>query len=92
MSAVLEIQEKTFVISNIKNGAFSKNFNDFVNEFRIEEVKNKLQNDAAENSNLLGIAFDCGFNSKATFNRGFKKITDISPKEFYENVKIKIEK
>lgn len=70
------------VLSHTINNGFGKNFNDFINEFRIAEVKDKLQNGDVENSTLLGIAFDCGFNSKATFNRAFKKFTGISPKEF----------
>lgn len=72
----------TAVLSYVINTGFDKNFNDFVNEFRITEVKNKLRNGEAENSTLLGVAFDCGFNSKATFNRAFKKFTGTSPKEF----------
>jgi AraC-like DNA-binding protein len=70
------------VLSYVINSGFGKNFNDFVNEFRIGYVKNKLQAGAAESSNLLAVAFDCGFNSKATFNRAFKKFTGVSPKEF----------
>jgi AraC-like DNA-binding protein len=73
------------VLSHAINAGFGKNFNDFVNEFRIAEVKRKLQTGAAEKTNLLGVAFDCGFNSKATFNRAFKKFTGVSPKEFQEN-------
>ena len=70
------------VLSYVINNGFGKNFNEFINEFRVGEVKKKLQNGGAENSNLLEIAFDCGFNSKATFNRAFKKITGLSPKEY----------
>lgn len=66
------------------NAGFDKNFNDFINEYRINEFKAKLQNGDAEKLNLLGLAFDCGFNSKATFNRAFKKFTGVSPKEFQE--------
>jgi AraC-like DNA-binding protein len=33
---------------------------------------------------LLGIAYDSGFNSKATFNRAFKKVTGLSPKQWLE--------
>ena len=71
------------VLSYAINNGFDKNFNDFINEFRIVEVKEKLKN--ANHSTLLGIAYDCGFNSKATFNRAFKKFTGVSPKEFQEN-------
>lgn len=68
------------------NNGFGKNFNDFVNEFQINEVKEKLKNE--DDSTLLGVAFDCGFNSKATFNRAFKKITGVSQKEFLQNYEI----
>lgn len=64
------------------NNGFGKNFNDLINEFRIKEVKEKLSSGEAEKTTLLGIAYDCGFNSKATFNRAFKKFAGVSPKEF----------
>ncbi|HQU84783.1 MAG TPA: AraC family transcriptional regulator [Pyrinomonadaceae bacterium] len=70
------------VLSYAINNGFGKNFNDFVNEFRIGDVKEKLKN---SDDSLLNIAFDCGFNSKATFNRAFKKFTGVSPKEFVSN-------
>ncbi|MBK9528113.1 MAG: AraC family transcriptional regulator [Acidobacteria bacterium] len=68
------------VLSYVINKGFAKNFNDLINEYRIEEVKSKLA--AADESTLLAVAFDAGFNSKATFNRAFKKFTGLSPKEF----------
>ncbi len=83
-----QIGVNSAVLSYAINNGFGKNFNDFINEFRIVAVKEKLTNSDAENSNLLGIAFDCGFNSKATFNRAFKKFTGVSPKEFQESVKV----
>ncbi len=75
----------TTALSFVINNGFGKNFNDFVNEFRINEVKTKLASGAAQNQNLLGIALDAGFNSKATFNRAFKKFTGVAPKEFQDN-------
>jgi len=78
----------TTVLSRVINSGFNVNFNDFVNEYRIAEVKNKLSGGAAETENLLGIALDSGFNSKATFNRAFKKLTGVSPKEFSADAKI----
>ena len=78
-----QIGVNSTVLSYTINNGFGKNFNDFVNEYRIAEVKEKLKD--GENTTLLGIAFDCGFNSKATFNRAFKKFTGVSPKVFQEN-------
>jgi AraC-like DNA-binding protein len=75
------------VLSHAINQGFDKNFNDFINEYRINEVKSKLRD--ADESSLLAIAFDSGFNSKATFNRAFKKFTGVSPKEFQDNLTAK---
>ncbi len=69
-------------LSQTINSGFNKNFNDFVNEYRVNTFKEKLQLGEHKQLSLLGIAFDCGFNSKATFNRVFKKITHTSPSEF----------
>jgi AraC-like DNA-binding protein len=76
----------TTVLSHVINQGFGKNFNDFINEYRVREIIGKLQNgNSAKDAPLLAIAFDCGFNSKATFNRAFKKIIGASPKEFQDN-------
>jgi len=70
----------TTVLSHLINKGFDKNFNDFINEYRINEVKSKLR--AADDETVLAIAFDSGFNSKATFNRAFKKFTGMTPREY----------
>ena len=69
-------------LSQIINSGFDKNFNDFVNEYRVNAVKDKFASGDHKQLSLLGIAFDCGFNSKATFNRVFKKLTNTSPTEY----------
>ncbi|MDG2433820.1 helix-turn-helix transcriptional regulator [Flavobacterium sp.] len=70
------------IISKTINQGFKMNFNDFINTYRIEAVKQAFAVGAHQKTTLLGIAFDCGFNSKATFNRAFKKNTGFSPKEY----------
>ncbi len=84
VSKLLETNTKT--ISNTINSGFEMNFNDCINQYRIESVKEKLKNGAHKKSTLLGIAFDCGFNSKATFNRAFKKSTGVSPKDYLQKL------
>ena len=74
------------IISKAVNQGFQLNFNDFINFYRIEAVKEKLLAGEQKTQTLLGIAYDCGFNSKATFNRAFKKFTGVSPKEWVETV------
>ena len=80
LSKQLEIHSN--VLSYAINKGFEKNFNDFVNGHRVNEVIEKLQNPANAHLTLIAIAFDCGFNSKTTFNRVFKKLIQKSPKEF----------
>ena len=77
-----KLQTNPSVISKAINQGFRMNFNDLVNHFRVEAVKEMLRRGEQKKSTLLGIAYDCGFNSKATFNRAFKKNTGLSPKDF----------
>ncbi|WP_425237164.1 helix-turn-helix domain-containing protein [Ulvibacterium sp.] len=72
-------------LSEVINIGFGKNFNDFINTYRINLVKDMLKAGRHKKLSLLGIAYECGFNSKATFNRVFKKFTNSSPTEFLNN-------
>ncbi|WP_298392690.1 AraC family transcriptional regulator [Flavobacterium sp.] len=77
-----KLETNASVISKTINQGFQMNFNDCINNYRIEAVKNSFANGDHKKSTLLGIAYDCGFNSKATFNRAFKKNTGTTPKEY----------
>ncbi|MGC4035116.1 MAG: ABC transporter permease [Chitinophagaceae bacterium] len=76
-------------LSRVVNSVFKKNFNDFINEYRVRDVISKLRRPAYDNITLLGIAFEAGFNSKATFNRTFKQMTGKSPAEFKNSLENK---
>ncbi|MFK7770697.1 MAG: helix-turn-helix domain-containing protein [Saprospiraceae bacterium] len=73
-------------LSQIINTEFGKNFNEFINEYRVEMFKSKVKDESVQHLSLLGIAMECGFNSKATFNRVFKKFTQVSPSEYLKNI------
>ncbi len=83
----IELQMNRAELSEVINSSFNQNFNDFVNTFRVNLVKDKLKEGEHIKMSLLGIAFDSGFNSKATFNRVFKKLTNSSPTEFISTLK-----
>ena len=83
-----QLKTNPTIISKIINQGFQLNFNDFINFYRIKAVKEKLKAGEQKTQTLLSIAFDCGFNSKATFNRSFKKVTGVSPKEWIKNEKM----
>jgi AraC-like DNA-binding protein len=71
-------------ISQVINQGFGMNFNDFVNHYRIRAMKQKIEEGEHNIQTLLGLAFDCGFNSKSTFNRAFRRETSLTPKEYIE--------
>lgn len=73
-------------LSGILNRHLHRNFFDFVNHYRISEFKKRCCHPDSERLTLVGIAFDCGFNSKATFNRVFKRITSITPSAYKAQV------
>lgn len=74
-------------ISRITNLALGKSFSDFINEYRVQAVKKKMQDPAFDIITLLGIAYDSGFNSKTTFNRTFKQFTGKTPVAYKESLK-----
>ena len=74
------IDVKSYLTTKCLNTVYKMNFNDFVNSYRIEELKLLLINPINDNFTLLSLAFDVGFNSKASFNRAVKKLTGKSPR------------
>jgi YesN/AraC family two-component response regulator len=81
-----QLNTNTSVLSKVINDGTGRNFNDFINSYRVQEVINKLKSGEQRRQTLLGIAYDCGFNSKATFNRSFKKVTGKTPKEYIDSL------
>lgn len=69
-------------ISKAINTVGDCNFFEFINRYRVNEFKKQVLNPINANYTLLAIAIQCGFNSKASFNRIFKNITGITPAEY----------
>lgn len=78
----LEVKIPLHHLSQIINEHFNQNFFDFINQFRVNEFIRRLSDSKYGNYSLLAIAFDCGFNSKTTFNRYFKKATGLTPSQY----------
>lgn len=74
-------------VTEIINRYLGKNFYDFVNEYRVEQVKKQLNQEDSKSQTLLAIAMDAGFNSKSTFNSVFKKMTGMTPSEYRDHFK-----
>jgi len=69
-------------VSQVINQRFEMNFNDLVNKKRVDRVVELIQKEKHLKYNLLGLAMQCGFNSKTTFNRSFKKVMGMTPIEY----------
>ena len=74
-------------LSEILNTQLHQNFFDFVNKYRVEEVKTKLEDKRNDHLTLLSIALDAGFNSKSGFNLIFKKYLGLTPSEYRQRVR-----
>ncbi len=78
------IQISTNYLSQLINALSGHNFSDFVNGYRIEEVKSKLRHSEFLGYPVLSIGLESGFNSKSAFYNSFKKHTGMSPSAFRE--------
>ena len=69
-------------LSKIINSVHNKNFNDFVNNYRIEEAKKRFLNGDFKELTIEAISKEVGFNSQTVFYRAFKKYTNKTPLQF----------
>lgn len=69
-------------LSQVINEKEGKTFFDYINSLRVEEFKRQVSNPQNSRFTMQSIAYDCGFNSKSSFNKNFKKITGISPTKY----------
>ena len=79
-------------LSQVINSEFGMNFYEFVNGYRLERFKTVALSPENRHLSLLGIAFECGFNSKAAFNQFFKKKEGMTPTEYLKGLERKNQK
>ncbi|WP_192877700.1 two-component regulator propeller domain-containing protein [Arenibacter hampyeongensis] len=77
-----KIEVSTNHLSLLLNDYIGKNFYDYINHYRVEEVKKRLKDPNYQKQTLSSIGGDCGFNSKSAFNRIFKNLTGKTPSEY----------
>lgn len=73
-------------LSQVINQCLSQSFSEFINHYRIEEVKRRLTDEAYARYTLLAVAESCGFSSKTSFYRVFKKETGVTPAEYIQGI------
>lgn len=88
--SIQDVSEKLNIprqyISEVVNEHMNTNFQDFINEYRVEEFIKRLENEQYHHFTLLAIATDVGFNSKSSFNAIFKKFKGLTPTQFKKNL------
>jgi len=81
-----QLAEKLNIHSNYLSQIINENggisFYDFVNQFRVAEFKRLVALPENRQFTLITLAYECGFNSKSSFNRYFKKITGQTPSQY----------
>lgn len=77
-----ELQLTRNQLSAMINQETGSHFFDFINSYRIEQVKKDLHDTEKDQFTILALALDAGFNSKATFNKVFKKVVGMTPRQY----------
>lgn len=83
LATTLEVSSHN--LSQLINSKFEMNFFELINKYRIDEFVSKIKNGDNNKYTLISIAYDCGFNSKSTFNRVFKNLTGQTPTSFVKD-------
>ena len=82
----LHLETTPHKLSQVINEQMNCNFYEYINAFRIDEVKRALVHPDNKDYKIMAIAYDCGFNSKSTFYTLFKKHTSKTPSEYREEL------
>ena len=83
------VQTKQEILSEVLNSVLNQSFFDYINKHRIEEFKIQCLNKNNKHLSIMGIAYECGFNSKAAFYRAFNKFEGTSPTAYISKVSYK---
>ncbi len=76
------INQPDYVVSVVINKLYKKTFPEFLNHFRVNEIKEELLRQSNDNITIEGIAYNAGFNTSSSFYTAFKKETGVTPRQF----------
>ncbi|MEM8509128.1 MAG: GAF domain-containing protein [Bacteroidota bacterium] len=75
-------------LSSMMNTLLNKSFIDFVNEYRVDDVKHHLNSQAFANYTIVSVGLEAGFNSKSAFYTAFKKHTGLTPLQYKNSYRL----
>lgn len=77
------LREPEYKITRAITGVLGfKNFNQYINQYRIEHAKSLFSDDQFDDVSILAIGMESGFGSVGPFNRAFKNHAGVTPREF----------
>ncbi|HPH20718.1 MAG TPA: helix-turn-helix domain-containing protein [Haliscomenobacter sp.] len=85
LAALLDVHANS--LSQVINEKVGKNFYNYINTLRVEAFINLAAQPDKQHYSLLALAFECGFNSKSTFNKYFKAVVGETPSEYFGLIK-----
>jgi PAS domain S-box-containing protein len=83
------LKSNTKYLSQVVNNQFGNNFKHYINQFRIDKLKEVIKDPKNKGANLFDMAQQCGFKNKSTFHKVFREFTQTTPKEFLKQNKDK---
>ncbi len=73
-------------LSQVINEKEGKTFFEYINALRIAEFQRLVTLPSSRRFTIMGLAYDCGFNSKSSFNKNFRKVTGLSPTAYLQSI------
>lgn len=77
-----ELNVSSDYLKQIINQKASSNFFEFINTYRLRELKKRVMDRENNDTTLLSLAFESGFSSKSSFYKTFKELTGITPSQY----------
>ena len=85
------VECNTGELSQVLNVFMNTSFTDFINQYRVDEFIKRIQDKSASRYTLASLSEQCGFSSRTSFFRSFKKLKGMSPAEYIKEHGIFIE-